>query len=80
MPVAKVLGASTLDTMKIDEGTDSLDTFIRQAVGKEPLFSLSRTGDNPVQWIQFLHQLDQQGMHLYTYCPNLAGYNCGNVK
>lgn len=62
MPVAKVLGASTPDAMKIDEGTDSLDTFIRQAVGKEPLFSLSRTSDNPVQWIQFLHQLDQQDL------------------
>lgn len=71
MPVTKLLGTSTPDAMKVDEGTDSLDTFIKQAVGKEPLFSLSRTGDSPVQWIQFLHQLDQQGMYESSYCPKL---------
>nr|XP_043639806.1 uncharacterized protein LOC122610914 [Erigeron canadensis] len=62
MPVAKFLGTSSLDAMKVDEGADSLDTFIRQSVGKEPLFSLSRTGDSSMQWIQFLHQLDQQDL------------------
>ncbi|KAI3793017.1 hypothetical protein L1987_35629 [Smallanthus sonchifolius] len=51
--------------MKSDEGTDSLDTFIRQAVGKEPLFSFSRTGDSPTQWIQLLHTFDQ---------PDLPGW------
>ncbi|XP_076920441.1 uncharacterized protein LOC143581565 [Bidens hawaiensis] len=65
MPVAKLLGASNLDAMKSDEGTDSLDTFIRQAVGKEPLFSFSRTGDSPTQWIQLLHTFDQ---------PDLPGW------
>ncbi|MFS8013610.1 putative transcription factor C2H2 family [Helianthus anomalus] len=65
MPVAKLLGTSTPDAMKSDEGTDSLDTFIRQAVGKEPLFSFSRTGDSPTQWIQLLHTFDQ---------PDLPGW------
>lgn len=65
MPVTKLLGGSTPDAMKSDEGTDSLDTFIRHAVGKEPLFSFSRTGDNPLQWIQFLHTMDQ---------PDLPGW------
>ncbi|XP_076913383.1 uncharacterized protein LOC143571989 [Bidens hawaiensis] len=65
MPVAKLLGTSNPDAMKSDEGTDSLDTFIRQAVGKEPLFSFSRTGDSPTQWIQLLHTFDQ---------PDLPGW------
>ncbi|XP_024968926.1 uncharacterized protein LOC112508518 isoform X1 [Cynara cardunculus var. scolymus] len=62
MPVAKLLGTSSADAMKAEEGSDSLDTFIRQAVGKEPLFSFSRTGDSPMQWIQLLHALDQQDL------------------
>ncbi|KAK9060878.1 hypothetical protein SSX86_018058 [Deinandra increscens subsp. villosa] len=65
MPVAKLLGTSTPDTMKSDEGADSLDTFIRQAVGKEPLFSFSRTADSPTQWIQLLHTFEQ---------PDLPGW------
>ncbi|XP_010935860.1 uncharacterized protein [Elaeis guineensis] len=43
------------------EGQDPLDSIIKQAIGKEPLLSFSRTGDSPVQWIQLLHALDQQG-------------------
>ncbi|XVF12521.1 hypothetical protein REPUB_Repub08aG0125600 [Reevesia pubescens] len=46
--------------MKSEEPNDSLDTFIRQAIGKEPFLSFSRAGDSPVQWIQLLHALDQQ--------------------
>ncbi|KAB2069621.1 hypothetical protein ES319_A08G105600v1 [Gossypium barbadense] len=46
--------------MKSEEPNDSLDTFIRQAIGKEPLLSFSRAGDSSVQWIQLLHALDQQ--------------------
>ncbi|PWA93410.1 Zinc finger, C2H2 [Artemisia annua] len=60
MPVMKLLGTNSTDAMKVDDGCDSLGTFIRQAVGKEPLFSLSRTGDSPLQWIQLLHDMDQQ--------------------
>ncbi|KAG5558609.1 hypothetical protein RHGRI_008529 [Rhododendron griersonianum] len=60
MPVAKLRGSSTPDAMKSEEGNDSLDTYVRQAVGKEPFLSFSRTGDSPVQWIQLLHALDQQ--------------------
>ncbi|XP_059667108.1 uncharacterized protein LOC132312662 isoform X2 [Cornus florida] len=48
--------------MKSEEGNDSLDTIIRQAIGKEPLLSFPRTGDSPVQWIQLLHALDQQDL------------------
>ncbi|XP_058205945.1 uncharacterized protein LOC131319613 isoform X1 [Rhododendron vialii] len=60
MPVAKLRGSSNPDAMKSEEGNDSLDTYVRQAVGKEPFLSFSRTGDSPVQWIQLLHALDQQ--------------------
>uniref|UniRef100_A0A5B7ARF1 C2H2-type domain-containing protein n=1 Tax=Davidia involucrata TaxID=16924 RepID=A0A5B7ARF1_DAVIN len=62
MPVAKLRPNSTPDAMKSEEGNDSLDTFIRQAIGKEPYLSFSRTGDSPVQWIQLLHALDQQDL------------------
>ncbi|KAI7731956.1 hypothetical protein M8C21_008968 [Ambrosia artemisiifolia] len=72
MAVAKLLGTSTPDAMKSDEGTDSLDTFIRQAVGKEPLFSFSRTGDSPTQWIQLLHTFDQPGHLKKKYCYKLT--------
>ncbi|CAI0403106.1 unnamed protein product [Linum tenue] len=60
MPVAKLKGANATDVMKSEEGNDSLDTFIRQAMGKEPLLSFPRTNDSPVQWIQLLQALDQQ--------------------
>ncbi|XP_071707533.1 uncharacterized protein [Rutidosis leptorrhynchoides] len=70
MPVVKLLTAGEPDAMSPQEGIDSLDTFIRQAVGKEPLFSFSRTGDNnPTQWIQLLHNFDQQDV---TGWPLLA--------
>ncbi|KAG8381308.1 hypothetical protein BUALT_Bualt06G0108900 [Buddleja alternifolia] len=65
MPVAKLCSSGTVNAMKSEEGNDSLDTFIRQAIGKEPLLPFSRTGDNPVQWIQLLHALDQ---------PDLPGW------
>lgn len=61
MPVVKLRPSGTPDAMK-SEGNDSLDTFIKQAIGKEPPLSFSRTGDNPVQWIQLLHALDQQDL------------------
>ncbi|KAK8283837.1 hypothetical protein V6Z12_D08G120700 [Gossypium hirsutum] len=54
------LSPSYTDVMKSEEPNDSLDTFIRQAIGKEPLLSFSRAGDSSVQWIQLLHALDQQ--------------------
>lgn len=61
MPIVKLRPSGTPDAMK-SEGNDSLDTFIKQAIGKEPPLSFSRTGDNPVQWIQLLHALDQQDL------------------
>ncbi|XP_011076143.1 uncharacterized protein LOC105160463 isoform X1 [Sesamum indicum] len=65
MPAAKLCSSGTHNAMKSEEGSDSLDTFIRQAIGKEPLLPFSRTADNPVQWIQLLHALDQ---------PDLPGW------
>lgn len=61
MPVAKLKTSNYPDVMKSEEGNDSLDTIIRQAIGKEPFLSFSRAGESPVQWIQLLHALDQQG-------------------
>ncbi|XP_015888857.1 uncharacterized protein LOC107423753 isoform X1 [Ziziphus jujuba] len=60
MPIAKLKASNTPDAMKSEDGNDSLDTIIRQAIGKEPFLSFSRAGDSPVQWIQLLHALDQQ--------------------
>ena len=62
MPVAKLTASGTPDVMKTEDRNDSLDTIIRQAVGKEPFLSFPRAGDSPVQWIQLLHALDQQGI------------------
>ncbi|XP_030532958.1 uncharacterized protein LOC115742672 isoform X1 [Rhodamnia argentea] len=62
MSVAKVKTSNALDGMKVEDGNDSLNTFIRQAIGKEPLLSLPRSGDSPVQWIQLLHALDHQDL------------------
>ena len=59
MPVAKLKASNSPELMK-SEGNDSSDTIIRQAI-KEPLLSFSRAGDSPVQLIQLLHALDQQG-------------------
>ncbi|CAK7337318.1 unnamed protein product [Dovyalis caffra] len=51
---------SITDVMRPEEGNDSsLDTVIKDAIGKQPLLSFSRPNDNPVQWIQLLHALDQ---------------------
>ncbi|XP_043718078.1 uncharacterized protein LOC122666027 [Telopea speciosissima] len=78
MPAAKLRGFSSPDTMmseqkagKPEEGNDSLDNFIRQAIGKEPFLSFSRAGDSPVQWIQLLHALDQQGTNKLSKGPKV---------
>ncbi|KAG6574188.1 hypothetical protein SDJN03_28075, partial [Cucurbita argyrosperma subsp. sororia] len=42
MPVAKLKNSNYPDVMKSEEGNDSLDTIIRQAIGKEPFLSFSR--------------------------------------
>ncbi|KAL1531407.1 hypothetical protein AAHA92_31549 [Salvia divinorum] len=59
MPAAQLCSSGTLNAMKSEEGNDSLDTFIRQATGKEALLPFPRTVDSPVQWIQLLNALDQ---------------------
>ncbi|XP_049369446.1 uncharacterized protein LOC125834335 isoform X1 [Solanum verrucosum] len=57
MPVAKLNTGGTPDAKKIaDQVNNSLDIFIRQAMGKEPL---PRTGEGPVQWMQWLNYMDQ---------------------
>lgn len=61
MPVAKLKASNSPELMKSEEGNDPVDTIIRQAIGKEPLLSSTRAGEGPVQWIQLLHALDQQG-------------------
>lgn len=71
MPVAKLKASSTPDVMKTEVGNDSLDTIIRQAIGKEPFLSFSRAGDSPVQWIQLLNALDQQGIFYFLSVLNL---------
>ncbi|GMI99627.1 hypothetical protein like AT4G25610 [Hibiscus trionum] len=60
MPVAKLKAANSVNVTKPEDPNDSLDTFISQAIGKEPFLPFSRAGDSPVQWIQLLHALDQQ--------------------
>ncbi|XP_057734998.1 uncharacterized protein LOC130950499 [Arachis stenosperma] len=60
MPVAKLTASGSPDVMKTEDRNDSIDTIIRQAIGKEPFLSFPRAGDSPVQWIQLLHALDQQ--------------------
>lgn len=65
MALPKIKASGAADAMKVDDGNDSLDTFISQAIGKEPFLSFSRANDNPVQWIQLLHALDQQGTQVF---------------
>ncbi|PWA35441.1 release factor [Artemisia annua] len=63
------VAVSLQDAMNSEEGNDSLDNFVRQAVGKQPLFSFSRTEDSPTQWVQLLHRFDQPDLtiwHLLT--------------
>jgi hypothetical protein len=60
MPVAKLKASNSPELMK-SEGNDPVDTIIRQAIGKEPILSFSKAGENPVQLIQLLHALDQPG-------------------
>lgn len=74
MPVAKLSIGATSAAMKADEGNDSFDTLIRQAIGKEPLFSFSRTGDGPVQWFQLLQGLEPQG-NKFTQRKGLHSYD-----
>lgn len=59
MSVAKLKASGTPDVMKSE---DRIDTIIRQAIGKESFLSFPRASDSPMQWIQLLHALDQQGV------------------
>ncbi|KAI4324939.1 hypothetical protein MLD38_030380 [Melastoma candidum] len=55
-----VANISAFGATKTEEGNNTLNTLFRQTVSKEPLISLPRSGDSPVQWIQLLHALDHQ--------------------
>ncbi|KAF8412251.1 hypothetical protein HHK36_000211 [Tetracentron sinense] len=78
MLASKLRACSTPDAMKSEQkagkpevGNDSLENFIRQANGKDPFLSFSRAGDSPVQWIQLLHALDQQGTDKLSKGPKI---------
>ncbi|XP_027358850.1 uncharacterized protein LOC113867641 isoform X2 [Abrus precatorius] len=60
MPVTKLKVSDTPDVMKTE---DRIDTIIKQAIGREPVLSFPRASESPVQWIQLLHALDQQGVN-----------------
>lgn len=70
MPVTTLKAYNSPELMKSEEGNDPVDSIIRQTIGKEPLLSFSKGGDSPVQWIQLLHALDQQGT-----CKFFSGSN-----
>ncbi|KAL6545211.1 hypothetical protein OROHE_009876 [Orobanche hederae] len=73
MPAAKLCSSGTLNAMKLEEGNNSLDTFIRQAIGKEHILPSTKTADSqvhrPVQWIQWFNGLDQPDL---PYWPIIA--------
>ncbi|XP_058083022.1 uncharacterized protein LOC131230993 [Magnolia sinica] len=79
MSVAKLRTSFIPDAMKPEqkaakaekEGHDSLDTFIRQAIGKDPFLSFSRPGESPIQWIQLLQALDPQGGNKLSKGPKV---------
>ncbi|KAF9668392.1 hypothetical protein SADUNF_Sadunf15G0124000 [Salix dunnii] len=59
MPVVTHMNSSS-DVTRPEEGNDSsLDTFISDAIRRQPLLSFSRPNDKPVQWIQLLNALYQ---------------------
>ncbi|XP_057762235.1 uncharacterized protein LOC130982297 [Arachis stenosperma] len=59
-------------SMEVVKTEDRIDTIIRQAIGREPFFTFPRATDTPVQWIQLLHALDQQGVS--NSFPELPGW------
>ncbi|XP_026409122.1 uncharacterized protein LOC113304262 isoform X2 [Papaver somniferum] len=83
MPAAKLRSSNNLDAMmfgqnlvKADETNVSLDTFIRQAIGKEPVLPYSRAADSPIQWIQFLSSLDPQDLSGWPLYPKVPMQKC----
>ncbi|KAL5567970.1 hypothetical protein UlMin_024545 [Ulmus minor] len=66
MPIPNLKATSTLDVTRSEDANDSLDTIIKQAIGREPMLSFSRTGNNSVQLMQLLHALDPQGLSFGT--------------
>ncbi|KAJ8547604.1 hypothetical protein K7X08_011190 [Anisodus acutangulus] len=69
------------DVMKVDEVNESFDIVIRQAMGKEPLLSLPRTGESPVQWIQWLNSIDQPVIQLQMQkCDKCSREFCSPIN
>lgn len=54
MPFPKIKASHAADAIN-----DPLDTYITQAIGKEPLLSFTKANDAPVQLFQLLQSLDQ---------------------
>ncbi|KAF5451207.1 hypothetical protein F2P56_031486 [Juglans regia] len=69
MTAATLKASSSTELMK-SEGNDTVDTIIKQTIGKDPLLSFSRAMDSPAQWIQLLHALDQQELQGWPF-PSL---------
>lgn len=63
MSVAKVKTSNGSGVSRVEDGNanDPFDTFLKQSIGRDPLLSLSRASDRPVQWIQYLKGFDQPG-------------------
>ncbi|XP_060211760.1 uncharacterized protein LOC132639318 isoform X2 [Lycium barbarum] len=68
------------DVTKMDEVNNSLDTSIRQTMGKEPLLSLPRTGESPAQWIQWLHSIDQPDIIQMQKCEKCSREFCSPIN
>lgn len=75
MSIAKVKNSSVLNGMKLEEGNDSLNTLVRQAIGTEPFLSFPRSADSSIQWFQFLNSLDNQGRIIFFY--RIRGFSLG---
>ncbi|KAL9250919.1 hypothetical protein AKJ16_DCAP04803, partial [Drosera capensis] len=59
MPANRVKTSAFGDLMKSEEGNNSIDTCVRQAIGKDPFLSFTWAGDTPVQWFQLFNAFDQ---------------------
>ncbi|GAB2223629.1 hypothetical protein Droror1_Dr00017770 [Drosera rotundifolia] len=69
MPVDRVKTSALGDLMKSEEENNSIDTCVRQAIGKDLFLSFTRAGDSPVQWFQLFNAFDQpdiSGWPLYS--------------
>ncbi|KAK4766573.1 hypothetical protein SAY87_008215 [Trapa incisa] len=64
MSVSKSSTSNSTDILKL-EGNDVVDTWFKQSIVNDPLISLMKASDRPIQWIRFHQALDQ---------PDLPGW------